>query len=122
MLQPLKFHFLKRLICQDKARSSSSTEDRQSNPVRRKGPNVVRDSPCIWFRSPHEDPAAQLLHICRGPRFPDSVGFLVVSLAPGFPYLGKKGDALEGRMGKEKKVLEGEEGGEAVVGIKSEKK
>ena len=46
----------------------------------------------------------------------------MVSLAPGFPYLGKKGDALEGRMGKEKKVLEGEEGGEAVVGIKSEKK
>jgi hypothetical protein len=59
-----------------------------------KAGNVIRDRPWSHFRSPTEDPAAQLLHICRGPtsipcmlsgrqfslygpRLVDSVGFLI---------------------------------------------
>lgn len=31
--------------------------------------NIVRDSPCSLFTAPHGDPAAQLLHMCRRPRW-----------------------------------------------------
>jgi hypothetical protein len=47
--------------------SSSLRIDEVAQLVERnpKADNVVRDSPCSPFRSPNEDPAAQLTHVQR---------------------------------------------------------